>query len=96
MKKAREHSAAKQLWPNRGRHNAFPLLGLGAKGCSRCVHSADVVEVELPSPVPAEAESFDLLSAPLFCWGRKMDSRRRQLLRAPITLNLSHLYNRGK
>ena len=52
----REHSAPKQLWPNRGRHNAFPLLGLGGKGCSRCVHSADVVEVELSSPVLAEAQ----------------------------------------
>ena len=60
VKKTREHSAPKQLWPNRGRHNAFPLLGLGGKGCSRCVHSADVVEVELPSPVLAEAQSFDL------------------------------------
>ena len=56
MKRTREHSAPKQLWPNRGRHNAFPLLGLGGKGCSRCVHSADVVEVELPSPVLAEAQ----------------------------------------
>ena len=96
MKKIRQHSAAKQLWPNRGRHNAFPLLGLGGKGCSCCVHSADVDEVKLPSPLLAEAQSIDLLSAPLFCWGRKMGSRRRQLLRAPITLNLSHLYNRGK
>ena len=34
VKKTREHSAAKQLWPNRGRHNAFPLLGLGGKTCS--------------------------------------------------------------
>ena len=42
VKKTREHSAAKQLWPNRGRHNAFPLLGLGGKKCSFCVHGADV------------------------------------------------------
>ena len=56
MKKTREHSAPKQLWPNRGRHNAFSLLGLGGKECSRCVHSGEVVEVELPSPVLAEAE----------------------------------------
>ena len=28
VKKTRENSAAKQLWPNRGRHNVFPLLGL--------------------------------------------------------------------
>ena len=34
VKKTREHSAAGQLWPNRGRHNAFPLLGLGGKRCS--------------------------------------------------------------
>ena len=34
VKKTREHSAAKQLWPNRGRHNPFPLLGLGGKRCS--------------------------------------------------------------
>ena len=26
VKRTKEHSAAKQLWPNRGRHNAFPLL----------------------------------------------------------------------
>ena len=60
VKKTREHSAPKQLWPNRGRHNAFPLPGLGGKGGSRCVHRADVVEVELPSPVLAEAQRFDL------------------------------------
>ena len=56
MKKTREHIAPKQVWPNRGRHNAFSLLGLRGKGCSRGVHSADVVEVELPSQVLAEAQ----------------------------------------
>ena len=56
VKRTREHSAPEQLWPNRGRHNAFPLLGLGGKGCSRCVHSADVVEVGLSSPLLAEAQ----------------------------------------
>ena len=55
VKKTREHSAAKQLWPNRGRHNAFPLLGLGGKRCS-CVHGADVDEVGLPALSQAEAE----------------------------------------
>ena len=54
VKKTREHSAAKQLWPNRGRHNAFPLLGLGGKRCSCCVHSVDVDAVELPLPLLAE------------------------------------------
>ena len=52
---AREHSAAKQLWPNRGRHNAFPLLGLGGKECSR-VQGADVDGVGLPALPVAEAE----------------------------------------
>ena len=56
VKKTREHSAAKQLWPNRGRHNAFPLLGLGGKRCSFCVHGADVDEVGLPALPKAEAE----------------------------------------
>ena len=58
VKKTREHSAAKQLWPNRGRHNAFPLLGLGGKRCSCCVHSMDVDGVELPSPLLAEVQSI--------------------------------------
>ena len=52
VKKTREHSAAKQLWPNRGRHNAFPLLGLGGKRCSFCVHGADVNEVGLLKVLP--------------------------------------------
>ena len=53
VKKTREHSAAKQLWPDRGRHNAFPLLELGGKRCS-CVHGADVDEVGLPALPQAE------------------------------------------
>ena len=55
VKKTREHSAAKQLLPNRERHNAFPLLGLGGKRCS-CVHGADVDGVRLPALPQAEAE----------------------------------------
>ena len=58
VKKTIEHSAAKQLWPNRGRHNAFPLLGLGGKRCSFCVHGADVDGVGLPDLPLAEAELF--------------------------------------
>ena len=58
VKKTREHSAAKQLWPNRGRQNAFPLLGLGGKRCSFCVHGADVDGVGLPALPQAEAELF--------------------------------------
>ena len=56
VKKTREHSAAEQLWLNRGRHNAFPLLGLAGKGCSFCVHGADVDEVGLSALPQAEAE----------------------------------------
>ena len=58
VKATREDSAAKQLWPNKGRHNAFPLLGLGGKRCSCCVHCVDVDEVELPSPLLAEVQSI--------------------------------------
>ena len=36
-----------------------------------------------------------MISAPVLL-GQKNGSRRRQLLRAPITLNLSHLYKRGR
>ena len=43
-----EHNATKQLWPNRGRHYAFPLLGLGGKRRSDGVHSAEVKLVGLP------------------------------------------------
>ena len=43
----------KQLWPNRGRHSAFLLLGLGGKECSR-VQGADVDEVGLPALPQAE------------------------------------------
>ena len=32
VKRTREHSAPKQLWPNRGRHNAFPLLVTRSRG----------------------------------------------------------------
>ena len=62
---AREHSATKQLWPDRGRHNAFPLLGLGGKECSR-VQGADVDEVGLLALPQAERSYLFVLSAPLF------------------------------
>ena len=36
------------------------------KGCSCCVHSADVDGVELPTPLLVEAESIDcVISAPV-------------------------------
>ena len=55
VKKTREHSAAKQLWPT-GKPQRVSLLGLGGKGCSCCVHSVDVDGVELPSPLLVEAQ----------------------------------------
>ena len=57
VKKKREHSAAKQLWPNRDA-TRVSLLGLGGKGCSCCVHSVDFDGVELPSPLLAEVQSI--------------------------------------
>ena len=54
VRKTREHSAAKQVRPNRGRHNAFPLLGLGGKRSCFCVHGADVDGVGLPALPQAE------------------------------------------
>ena len=71
VKRTREHSAPKQLWPNRGRHNAFPLLGLGGKGCTRCVHSADVVEVGLFSPLLAEGSDLICDQRPCFAGAEK-------------------------
>ena len=59
VRKTREHSAAKQLWPNRGRHNTFPLLGLGGERRTGGVHSVDVDGVQLPSPLVAEAQLID-------------------------------------
>ena len=82
VKKTREHSAAKQLWPSRD-ITTRSLLWLGGKGCSCCVHSADVGGVELPSPLLAEAQSFDcVVSAVYFSTAQGT---------APITLYLSHL-----
>ena len=71
VKKTREHSAAKQLWPNRGRHDVFPLLELGGKGCSCCVHSVDVDGVELPSPLLAEVQSIVFVISALVWQGKK-------------------------
>ena len=52
------------------------------------MHSADVDGVELPSPLLAEAQSFDcVISAVYFSTAQGT---------APITLYLSHLYNRGQ
>ena len=36
----------------------FPLLGLGGKRCSFCVHSVDVDGVGLPALPQGEAELF--------------------------------------
>ena len=52
--KTREHSAAKQLWPNRGRHNAFSPARAWWEEVLFCVHGADVDEVGLPALPQAE------------------------------------------
>ena len=52
------------------------------------MHSVDIDGVELPSPFLAEAQSFDcVISALYFSTAQGT---------APITLYLSHLYNRGQ
>ena len=53
MKLQENTALLSNLWPDRGRHNAFPLLGLGGKECSR-VQGADVDEVGLPALPQAE------------------------------------------
>ena len=58
VKKTREHSAAKQLWPNR-KSQHVSLLGLGGERRTGGVHSVDVDGVELPSPLLAEAQLID-------------------------------------
>ena len=50
VKKTREKSAAKQLWPKRDEGR-----GLVGKGCSCCVHSVNVEEVGLRLPLLAES-----------------------------------------
>ena len=63
-----EHSATKQLWPNRGRHYVFPLLGLGAKRRSDGVHGADVELVGLPYSALLPGSLLCVICA-LLCWG---------------------------
>ena len=64
VKKTREHSAAKQLWPNRDVTTRFPARDWRGGG----VHSVDVDGVELPSPLLAEEQSIDcVISAVYFC-----------------------------
>ena len=53
--KTREHSAAKQLWPNKTSQHVS-LLGLGGERRTDGVHSVDVDGVELPSPLLAEVK----------------------------------------
>ena len=47
------------------------LLGLGGKGCSCCVHSADVDGVELPTPLLAGAQSIDCVISARVLLGQK-------------------------
>ena len=60
VKKTREHSAAKQLSPNRDVTTCFPG-----------VHSVDVDGVELPSPLLAEAQLIDGGISALVYQGKK-------------------------
>ena len=56
------------------------LSGFGGKGCSVCVHSVYVKDVRLPLPLTAEVQFVDCVISARFSVGRKIQSRRRQLL----------------
>ena len=56
------------------------LSGLGGKECSVCVHSVYDNVVGLFSPLLAEVQFVHCVISALFSVGRKMESRRRQLL----------------
>ena len=48
------------------------------------MHSVDVEEVGLPSPLLAEGQFVVCVISARFSWGEKFKSRRRQLQAAPI------------
>ena len=56
------------------------VSGLGGKECSVCVHSVYDDVVGLSSPLLAEVQFVDCVISALFSVGRKIKSRRRQLL----------------
>ena len=56
------------------------LSGLGVNKCSVCVHSIYDDVVRLSSPPLAEVQFVGCVISALFSVGRKMESRRRQLL----------------
>ena len=62
------------------------LSALGGKECSVCVHSVYVEDVGLPSPLLAEVQFDDCVINARFSLGRKIQSRRRQLLLHQFTL----------
>ena len=58
VKKTREHSAAKQLWPNRDITTRFPARAWRGEA-HRWRAQRGVDRVELPSPLLAEAQLID-------------------------------------
>ena len=50
------------------------------------MHSVDVEEVRLPSPLPAERQFVDCVISARFSLGKKFKSRRRQLQLHHFTL----------
>ena len=85
MKGTREHSTTKRVWPNRDATTCFPVRAQG-KNCSGYVHSLDVEEVGLPSPLLAEGQFVDCVMGARFSLGEKFKSRRRQLQLHQFTL----------
>ena len=66
LKRRQENTALLSNCGLTGTSQHVSLLGLGGKGCSCCVHSADVDGVELPSPLLAEAQSFDCVNSAVY------------------------------
>ena len=62
------------------------LSGLGGKECSVCAHRVYDEQVGLPSPLTAEVQFVDYVINTRFSVGRKIQSRRRQLLLHQFTL----------
>ena len=62
-----------------GTSKRVSLFGLRGKGCSCCVHSVDVEEVGLPSPLLAEEQFVDCVISVRFSLGEKFRGRRRKL-----------------
>ena len=73
---------------------SISLSELGGKDCSVCVHSVYVEHVGVPSPLLAQVQFVECSISARFSVGRKIQSRRRQLLLHQITLTCPNVKQR--